>query len=166
MRTRREHPREGCLLSTMSYPDEITLIDHQFVRCFGLDRGECKRRDGTIVFPSLDESASCGILNLSIFPPSAFSLTAIVLRSAALLSVVRRRHKCEELSGRYTFQMIFAVSFVVIARDTDAFIAWLGHLTTFVSGESRTANFIIQRLSPSILRENALSVTHAGRPRS
>ena len=64
------------------------------------------------------------------FFPFALSLTVFEPGSVARSAGVRRSLRYEGLCDRYIFQAIAIESSDVFGRDSDAFISWLGHLST------------------------------------
>ena len=68
---------------------------------------------------------------------------------------VRKSHKYEGLCDRYIFQAIAIEFSDVLGRDTDAFISWLGHLTTPISDKRLLAELLGQRLLLATVRGNA-----------
>ena len=133
----------------------------------GLDRGDGKRPDSMTVFPFF--RGKCLIWDCTCVdspPPSALALTATEPWSASRSAEVRKNLRYEGLCDRYIFQAIAIETSCVFGRDTNAFISRLGHLAESISGERREAEFLRQRLSFATVRENAPSVTQAGRPSS
>ena len=126
-----------------------------------------KRPDGMTVFPFC--RGKCLIWDCTCvdsFSHSALALTATEPGTASRSAEVRKNLKYEGLCDRCIFQAIAIETPCVFGRDSNAFISWLGHLTTSISGERREAKFLHQRLSLAAVRGNAQSVAQAGRPSS
>ena len=126
----------------------------------GLLRVDDKRPDGLTLIPWRE--SNCLVWNVSVADTTATSYlaaTATVAGSAAESAAVRKEMKYAELSNSYHLFPIAIESHGPLNNKATSFLSDLGRRIIISTSDARETNFLLQRISVSLLRFNAVYVS-------
>ena len=123
----------------------------------GLSRDDGKRPDGLTQIPW--SQGKCMIWDVTVVDTMAKSYinsTALSAGAASEIAAVRKTDKYSLLSECYTFIPIAVETFGPINQEAMKFLSQLGGLISSATGDSRELSFLLQRISMTIQRYNAV----------
>ena len=126
----------------------------------GLDRGNGKRPDGITVYPY--SCGRCLIWDATCNNTFAFSIiirAAVAVGSVAGTSEVRKIAKYAELGRRLIFQPVAVEMSGALGKSMIQLFKDLGCRLAVRFQDQRDSNFLFQKVSWAILRENVFSRT-------
>ena len=124
----------------------------------GLVRNDGKRPDGVTQIPwSSGRCATWDVTVCDTLASSYASLSSISAGSVAERAALMKREKYSQLLSNYTFFPIAFEAYGPINKEGFGFLRELGRRLSLTSGDPREFSFLMQRLSITIQRFNAVS---------
>jgi len=124
----------------------------------GLIRSDGKRPDGLTLIPwSGGRCVTWDVTVTDTLAESYLQVTSTVQGGAAEGAAERKELKYQQLANSYKFVPLAFETFGPINSKGLSFISELGRRLTNITGESREAAFLYQRLSVAIQRFNCIS---------
>ena len=126
---------------------------------YGLSRRNGKRPDGLTSYPwSNGKSLTWDVTVVDTMAASYLNLTSIKSGAAADQAERAKHNEYIDIKNQYHFTPLAFETFGSIGPETQVFLKKLGKLMKKNTGESRSLDFLLQRLSIAIQRGNAISI--------
>lgn len=125
----------------------------------GLSRRDGKRPDGITSYPwSRGKSLIWDVTVVDTVAASHVNMTSVKCGGAADQAERNKHNNYIDLKGEYVFTPLAFESFGAVGPETSSFLKKLGKLMARRTGEPRSLNFLLQRISIAIQRGNSISV--------
>lgn len=126
---------------------------------YGLSRRDGKRPDGLTSYPwSQGKSLIWDVTVVDTTAPSYVHMTSVDAGAAADQAERGKHNNYIDLKSQYLFTPLAFESLGSIGPETQLFLKKLGKLMKKHSGEPRSLDFLLQRISIAIQRGNALNI--------
>jgi len=126
---------------------------------YGLSRRDGKRPDGLTSYPwSHGKSLIWDGTMVDTVATTYLNMTSTNSGAAADQAERDKHNDYIELKGQYHFTPLAFETFGSIGPETELFLRKLGKLMKKKSGEPRSLDFLLQRVSIAIQRGNAISI--------
>ena len=125
----------------------------------GISRDDGKRPDGMTLIPwSRGKSLLWDVTIRDTLARSYLSISSSAAGAAADQAERKKHNHYKKLKENYLFQPIAFESLGSCGPETKAFLATLGKLMKKASGENRSLDYLLQKVSISIQRRNAACI--------
>lgn len=126
---------------------------------YGLSRRDGKRPDGLTCYPWIrGRSLIWDVTVVNTTASSYLSLTSVQCGSAADRAERSKHNDYLDLKQQYEFTPLAFETFGAVGPETSLFLKKLGKLMKKKTGEARSLDYLLQRISIAIQRGNACSI--------